>query len=193
MAKKMTEAAKKAMAQRGTFEVGGNTDHPVPYSPEVITAVAPFMRRQRWMMREWGGSLASFVPPSWGVKYDSQADELHTAMVDEDIPACVRLTESLCRAIEAMHNRAKADGHDPMPASVLTTQRGGKTYMIAADGDISLLRRQHPQAVVYTVEEAAAALDALSVSLVGKITEAFPSSRITRIGGAGDLNDDFEF
>ena len=192
MTKKMTDAAKKAMANRGTFEVGGNTDFPTPYSMGVMAAVAPYIRMQRWMVREWGGSLMSFVPPAWADKYQKQVSQLHTAMVDEDVDACVQIATDCCKAIEAMHGRAKAEGRSPMPEYVLTTQRGDKTYMVVGDGDISVIRRQNPEAVIYTVEEAAAALEALSSSLVGKITEAFPSSSVTRISGRPKMDDEFE-
>ena len=40
--KPKSTAAKKAMAERGTFKVGGNSDYGKPYTAAVSKAVAPF-------------------------------------------------------------------------------------------------------------------------------------------------------
>jgi hypothetical protein len=69
MVKPKSAAAKKAMAERGTFKVEANTDYGQPYSRAVSAAVAPFNATLKRCQAVWGQRLLECVTPPTAALY----------------------------------------------------------------------------------------------------------------------------
>jgi len=176
-----TEAKKKAMAKRGTYEVSTNSDYGRPYHHLTLAAVKPYVKASADSVAIWGDTLLSCVPPAFAVRYRELQNSLDVAMVEEKHQEAAGIAASLVKALAVMDTTARSAGHLPPAIDGHLVRWGDTTYCLLASGDIGAVRRAHPSLVVYHMSDVAALLSARSDSLQA-VANAFPSARITRVG-----------
>ena len=179
---KAAEAAKKkAMAGRGKFDVGANSDYGKPYHHLSLVACKPYVKASADSVAIWGDTLVGCVPPAFAVRYAELKDELNVAMVGEKHQEAATVAASLVKALAVMDATARAAGHAPPAVDGHLCEWGDKVYCLVASGDVGAIRREHPSWVVYHVSDVCALLSARSDSLQA-VANAFPNARITRVG-----------
>ena len=176
-----TEAKKKAMANRGTFEVGANSQYGKPYHHLTMVACKQYVQASADSVAIWGDTLINCVPPAFAVRFAELKGELDLAMVDDQFKLCAELSASLVKALTVMDATARSAGHLPPVVDGHLCKWGDKVYCLLASGDISAVRRQHPSWMVYHVSDVCALLSSRSDSLQA-VANAFPNARITRVG-----------
>ena len=179
---KAAEAAKKkAMAGRGKFDVGANSDYGKPYHHLSLVACKPYVKASADSVAIWGDTLTGCVPPAFAVRYAELKDELNVAMVGESHQEAATVAASLVKALVVMDATARAAGHAPPTVDGHLCEWGDKVYCLVASGDVGAIRRKHPSWIVYHVSDVCALLSARSDSLQA-VVNAFPSARISRVG-----------
>ena len=100
MAKNTTKsaAAKKAMANRGTFE-SKHTNYPDPIHYKVVAAVAPYSVASAKAATIWGDTLVESVPPAYALRYRTLKGDLDAAMLTNDYDLCAELASSRRRSM----------------------------------------------------------------------------------------------
>ena len=176
-----TEAKKKAMANRGTFQVGSNSDYGKPYHRLTLAAVMPYVKASADSTTIWGDTLLSCVPPAFAIRYRELQTSLDVAMVEEEHQEAAGIAASLVKALAVMDTTARAAGHLPPVIDGHLVRWGDTTYCLLATGDIGAVRRAHPSLVVYHMSDVAALLSARANSLQA-VANAFPNAKITRVG-----------
>ena len=176
-----TEAKKKAMANRGTFEVESNSQYGKPYHHLTIIACKPYVKASADSVAIWGDTLLGCVPPAFAVRFAELKGELNLAMVEDQFKLCAELSASLVKALTVMDATARSAGHLPPVVDGHLCEWGGKVYCLLASGDISAVRMQHPSWLVYHVSDVCALLSGRADSLQA-VANAFPNARITRVG-----------
>ena len=179
---KAAEAAKKkAMAGRGKFDVGANSDYGKPYHHLSLVACKPYVKASADSVAIWGDTLTGCVPPAFAVRYAELKDELNVAMVGESHQEAATVATSLVKALSVMDATARAAGHAPPAVDGHLCEWGDKVYCLVSSGDVGAIRRKHPSWIVYHVSDVCALLSARSDSLQA-VVNAFPNARITRVG-----------
>ena len=192
MPKPKSTAAKKAMAERGTFKVGANTDYGKPYSRAVSAAVAPFNAQLKRAQAVWGQRLLECVTPPTAALYGQLVADLDEAMIADDAQAVAGLSERLCKGLAIMHQQAINAGHKPASRDVALAVVDGQTYAFVLHGDLGLIRREHPDWIVYHIEDAIHALRGQFEEMIQAAAKHFPNAKVERI--ARDIvDDDFVF
>ena len=176
-----TEAKKKAMANRGKFDVGANSDYGKPYHYLTHVACKPYVKASADSVAIWGDTLLGCVPPAFAVRYAELKDELNVAMVGEKHQEVATVSASLVKALTVMDATARSAGHLPPVVDGHLCKWGDKVYCLLASGDISAVRRQHPSWLVYHISDVCALLSGRADSLQA-VANAFPNARITRVG-----------
>ena len=176
-----TEAKKKALANRGKFDVGANSDYGRPYHHLTLAAVNPFVKASADSVAIWGDTLLSCVPPAFAVRYRELQNSLDVAMVEEKHQEAAGVAASLVKALAVMDATARAAGHLPPTIDGHLVRWGGKTYCLLASGSVGAVRAAHPSLVVYHMSDVAALLSARADSLQA-VANAFPNAKITRVG-----------
>lgn len=179
--KPKSTAAKKAMANRGTFTPETNTDYGKPYSRAVSAAVAPFNATLKRCQAVWGQRLLECVTPSTAALYGKLVADLDEAMLAEDAAAVAGLSERLCKGLSVMHQQALAAGHKPASSDVALAVVDGKTYAFVLHGDLTLIRREHPSWIVYHIEDAVHALRGRFEEYMQEAAKHFPNARVERV------------
>lgn len=169
----------KAMADRGKFKPASNTDYGEPYSAQVIAATAPFNAMLARANQTWGFRLLECVPPAYAARYRSLVESLDVAMQANDVPACVEYATSLCKALPALHKAALDAGHRPDAADIALTEIDGQVYAFVLHGDLSLIRKAHPDWIVYALSDAALALRGSFEDIVQTVAKHFPNARVS--------------
>jgi hypothetical protein len=176
-----TEAKKKAMANRGTYQVATNSDYGKPYHRLTQAAVMPFVKASADSVAIWGDTLLSCVPPAFAIRYRELQTSLDVAMVEEKHQEAAGIAASLVKALAVMDTTARAAGHLPPAIDGHLIRWGNTIYCLLAAGDIGAVRRANPSLVVYHMSDVAALLSARADSLQA-VTNAFPNAKITRVG-----------
>jgi len=180
-AAKMSEAAKKAMAERGTFKVGGNSDYGKPYTAAVSKAVTPFNEMLKRAQMTWGQRLLECVPPSHAARYASLVADLDEAMIAEDAKAVADIAGTLCKGLPIMHKAAIDAGHRPASSDVVTLDVDGVVYAFVLRGDIGLVRRSNPGWVVYHISDAVYALRGRTEAVMQEAAKHFVDVKISNV------------
>lgn len=192
MVKPKSDAAKKAMAERGTFKVEANTDYGKPYSRAVSAAVAPFNATLKRCQAVWGQRLLDCVTPNTAALYGQLVADLDEAMIADDATAVAGLSERLCKGLTIMHQQAINAGHKPASRDVALAVVDGKTYAFVLRGDLGLIRREHPDWIVYHIEDAIHALRGQFEEMIQAAAKHFPNAKVERIT-RDIVDDDFVF
>jgi len=179
--KPKSAAAKKAMAERGTFRVETNTDYGKPYSRAVSAAVAPFNAQLKRAQAVWGQRLTECVPPATAALYGKLVDDLDEAMIAEDAQAVAGLSERLCRGLALMHRQAVDAGYKPAHSDAAVAVVDGVTYAFLLAGDLRLFRKQHPDWIVYAIEDAIHMMRGRTEELMQAAVKHFPNARIVDV------------
>jgi len=175
-------AAKKAMADRGTFKVGGNSSYGKPYSHLVSAAVMPYVRASAASVSVWGDTLAGCVPPAFAVRYQQLKNELDGQMIAEDHAATQATAASLCKALQVMDTTARKDGHVPPAIDGHVVQYGDKVFAFLVSGDIAAVRARYPSWSVYHLSDVCAVLSGRLDGMMADVANAFPNARIVGVG-----------
>ena len=176
-----TEAKKKAMAERGTFQVGSNSDYGKPYHRLTLAAVAPWVKASADSVAIWGDTLLGCVPPAFAVRYRELQNQLDEAMVSELHQEAASAAASLVKALAVMDATARNAGHQPPAIDGHLVKWGDTVYCLLASGDLGAVRRLHPSWVVYHVSDVCALLSSRSDSLQ-EVANKFPSAKIVSVG-----------
>jgi hypothetical protein len=177
-----TEAKKKAMAERGTFDVGSNSDYGKPYHRLTLAAVAPFVRASADSVAIWGDTLLGCVPPAFAVRYRELQNQLDEAMVSELHQEAASAAASLVKALAVMDATARNAGHQPPEIDGHLVKWGDTVYCLLASGDISAVRRDHPSWVTYHVSDVCALLSARADDVLQAVANKFPGAKIVSVG-----------
>jgi len=181
MPKPKSTAAKKAMAERGTFKVGTNTDYGKPYSRAVSAAVAPFNAQLKRAQAVWGQRLLECVTPSTAALYGKLVADLDEAMIADDAQAVAGLSERLCNGLALMHRQAISSGHKPASRDLALAVVDGKTYAFVLHGDLGAIRREHPDWIVWHIEDAVHAMRGRFEELIPAAAKHFPNARVVDV------------
>lgn len=192
MVKPKSDAAKKAMAERGTFKFEANTDYGKPYSRAVSAAVAPFNATLKRCQAVWGQRLMDCVTPTTAALYGQLVADLDEAMIADDAQAVAGLSERLCKGLTIMHQQAINAGHKPASRDVALAVVDGQTYAFVLHGDLGLIRREHPDWIVYHIEDAIHALRGQFEEMIQAAAKHFPNAKVERIT-RDIVDDDFVF
>ena len=177
-----TEAKKKAMAERGTFQVGSNSDYGKPYHRLTLAAVAPFVRASADSVAIWGDTLLGCVPPAFAVRYRELQNQLDEAMVSEMHQEAAGFASSLVKALAVMDATARNAGHLPPEIDGHLVKWGDTVYCLLASGDLGAVRRLHPSWVVYHVSDVCALLSARADDVLQEVANKFPGAKIVSVG-----------
>ena len=139
-----TEAKKKAMANRGTYQVATNSDYGKPYHRLTQAAVMPFVKASADSTTIWGDTLLSCVPPAFAIRYRELQNSLDVAMVEEKHQEAAGIAASLVKALIVMDTTARAAGHLPPVIDGHLVRWGDTAYCLLATGDIGAVRRANP-------------------------------------------------
>ena len=182
MAKNTTKsvAAKKAMANRGTFE-SKNTNYHDPIHYKVVAAVAPYSVASAKAATVWGDTLVESVPPAYALRYRTLKGDLDAAMLTSDYDLCAELAASLIKALKAMNQKAREDGFKPPQVNGHIVEWGGKIYCFLASGDLGAVRRERPSWAVYDLKDVCAFLKAHTGSLMAAVVNKFPDARVVGV------------
>lgn len=140
--------------------------------PEMDSLSGTDFEMQRWIQKldtvcneyesRWGVSrLQTLVPYDLAQKWKAQTEKLNAAIMSSNLYDMPELVEGTIRGYAALEAAAIAQGHKPHDAPLCwTTALGsGKTLAIVRHNkDASLLadlKRDHPDVVVWTLEEIA--------------------------------------
>lgn len=176
-----TEAKKKALADRGTFDVGSNTDYGKPYHRLIHAAVAPWVKASADSVAVWGDSLLGCVPPAFAVRFAELKLTLDEAMVGDDFKQAAETAASLVKAVAVMDATARSAGHLPPTIDGHLVKWGDTVYCLLASGSVSAVREAHPSLVVYHVSDVCALLSSRSDSLQ-EVANKFPGAKIVSVG-----------
>lgn len=179
-AKPKSAAAKKAMAERGTFKREADAD---TYAPLVYAAVRPYVAASARSVAVWGDTLAECVPPAYAVRYRELKDELDCAMRASDVALTVAAAESLIKALEVMDANARASGHQPPAVDGVLCERGDKVYCFVISGSLSAIRQRWPTWLVYHVSDVCAIMENQwreMMAAIDTVANAFPDAKVTR-------------
>lgn len=186
MAKPISKAAKaakkKAMDNRGKYEVEANTAYGRPYSYLTLAAVKPWVKASADSVAVWGDTLPACVPPAFAVRFAELKAELDVAMIEEDAKEAAGIAASLVKALQVMDATARAAGHAPPAVDGHLCAWGDKVYCLLASGSIGDVRRKWPSWIVYHVSDVCALLSNRADEIMAPVTNAFPNARITRVG-----------
>ena len=127
-----TEAKKKAMANRGTYQVATNSDYGRPYHRLTQAAVMPYVKASADSVAIWGDTLLSCVPPAFAVRYRELQNSLDVAMVEEAHQEAAGIAASLVKALAVMDTTARAAGHLPPAIDGHLVRWGDTTYCLLA-------------------------------------------------------------
>ena len=154
MPKPKSSAARRAMAERGTFKPDGNSSYGKPYTAAVSAAVTPFNEQLKRAQIVWGQRLLKCVPPSYAASYAQLVADMDKAMMVDDAKTTAQIAGRLCKALAVMHKSAIDAGHKPDDRDIVTALVDGQVYAFVLRGDLGLIRREHPDWVVYAIEDA---------------------------------------
>ena len=176
-----TEAKKKALKDRGSFQVGSNTDYGKPYHRLIHAAVAPWVKASADSVAVWGDTLPSCVPPAFALRFAELKLTLDEAMVGDDFKQAAETAASLVKAVAVMDQTARNAGHLPPVIDGHLVAWGGVTYCLLASGSVSAVRAAHPSWVVYHLSDCVALLSARADSLQ-EVANKFPGAKIVSVG-----------
>ena len=180
-AARRSDAAKKAMAERGKFKPEANSDYGKPYSAAVSKAVTPFNEMLQRAQRTWGQRLLECVPPSHAARYASLIADLDEAMIADDAKIVANIAGTLCKGLPIMHKAAIDAGHKPAASDVVTMVVDGVVYAFVLRGDLGLVRKQNPDWVVYHMADAVYALRGHTEALVQEAAKHFANVKISNV------------
>tara|TARA_R110000744_G_scaffold99254_2_gene191673 strand:+ start:804 stop:1388 length:585 start_codon:yes stop_codon:yes gene_type:complete len=151
-------AAKTAMAQKGTFEVGEGSQFAKPCSRAVAEAFAPFSVLLSRAQNTWGQRLLECAPPQYVARYRELVSEMDYAMRASDAKTVGEIAGKLCKALPIMHRAALDAGHSPASSDIVTMEVDGTVFAFVVTGDLGMIRRDHPDWVVYSMRDAVYAM-----------------------------------
>jgi hypothetical protein len=174
-------AAKTAMAQRGTFEVGKGSQFAKPCSRAVAEAFAPFSVMLSRAQNTWGQRLLECAPPQYVVRYRELVSDMDFAMQAEDAKTVGEIAGKLCKALPIMHKAALDAGHRPGSSDIVTMEVDGTVYAFVLRGDLGRIRREHSDWVVYSMKDAVYALRGRLEEVMQEAAKHFADVKILNI------------
>jgi hypothetical protein len=183
-------AAKKAMAERGTFKREAESD---TYSHLVFTAVKPYVAADARSTSVWGDTLVGCVPPAYAVRFQELKEELDVHMRAGGHMAVQRVAQSLIKALEVMDERARADGHLPPVIDGHLCKHGDDVYCFLASGSLREVRKAHPTWLVYHISDVCAVLAGKFAQTMAAVANSFPDARVTKYTPTALIEDDIDF
>ena len=183
-------AAKKAMAERGTFRQEAEM---AAYSHLVHTAVKPYVAASERSVSVWGDTLVGFVPPTFAVRHQELKEMLDVAMREGQHVEAQKHAQSLIKALEVMDQRARDDGHQPPVVDGYLCRHGDSVYCFLASGSLREVRSAHPKWLVYHVSDVCAVLAGRFAEMMAEVANNFPDARVAKFTPATSLEDDIDF
>lgn len=174
-------AAKTAMARRGTFEIGEGSQFAKPCSRAVAEAFAPFSVLLSRAQNTWGQRLLECAPPQYVARYRELVSEMDYAMQASDAKTVGEIAGKLCKALPIMHNAALAAGHSPVSSDIVTMVVDGQVYAFVLRGDLGLIRKKHPDWVVYSMQDAVYAMRGRLEEVLQEAANHFADVKIVNI------------
>tara|TARA_R110000850_G_scaffold26668_2_gene76123 strand:- start:308 stop:898 length:591 start_codon:yes stop_codon:yes gene_type:complete len=183
-------AAKKAMAERGTFEREAAAE---AYSHLVHTAVKPYVAASERSVGVWGDTLVGFVPPAFAVRHQELKELLDVAMREGQHVEAQRHAQSLIKALEVMDDKARADGHQPPVVDGYLCKHGDSVYCFLASGSLREVRSAHPKWLVYHVSDVCAVLAGKFAEMQAEVANNFPDARVVKFTATTAIVEDVDF
>lgn len=185
--KQLGEAAKRALANRGTFRVDGDSE------AEVIPAavwgqLAPLDRVAREKQARWGDTLPSLVPPEMAGRFRAAYEALDAAVTAKDVVATNKVAGALIRAWDVLERAAMDAGHLPPVMNGWAVDVEGVTVAIATSGAVEM-RRAHPDWVVFSVEDAGRLLRHHHAAAFAEVYAAFPNASVSAVKPRTELEE----
>ena len=186
-------AAKTAMAQRGTFEVGEGSQFAKPCTRAVAEAFAPFSVLLSRAQNTWGQRLLECAPPQYVARYRELVSEMDYAMQASDAKTVGEIAGKLCKALPIMHRAALDAGHRPSSSDIVTMEVDGQIYAFVLTGDLGLIRRDHPDWVVYSMRDAVYAMRGRLEEVMQETAKHFADVKIVNIRREKIVADEIPF
>ena len=183
-------AAKKAMAERGTFKREAEAE---TYGRLVYAAVVPYVAADKRSASVWGDTLVECVPPAFAVRYRELKDELDAAMRTGEHVKAQTSAQSLIKALEVMDAKARADGHQPPVVDGYLCKHGDSVYCFLASGSLREVRQARPSWLVYSVSDVCAVLAGKFADMMAEVANSFPDAKVTKFTPTTPLEDDIDF
>lgn len=183
-------AAKKAMAERGTFKREAEAE---TYSRLVYAAVVPYVAADKRSASVWGDTLVECVPPAYAVRYRELKDELDVAMRTGEHVEAQTLATGAIKALEVMDAKARADGHQPPVVDGYLCKHGDSVYCFLASGSLREVRSAHPKWLVYHVSDVCAVLAGKFADTMAEVANSFPDARVMKFTATTPIEDDIDF
>lgn len=168
-------------ARRGTFEIGEGSQFAKPCSKAVVEAFAPFSVLLSRAQNTWGQRLLECAPPPYVARYRELVSEMDYAMQSSDAKTVGEIAGKLCKALPIMHRAAIDAGHSPASSDIVTMVVDGQVYAFVVRGDLGLIRGDHPDWVVYSMQDAVYAMRGRLEEVLQEAAKHFAGVKIVNI------------
>jgi len=168
-------------AKRGTFEIGEGSQFAKPCTRAVAEAFAPFSVLLSRAQNTWGQRLLECAPPPYVARYRDLVSEMDYAMQASDAKTVGEIAGKLCKALPIMHRAALDAGHRPGSSDIVTMEVDGQVYAFVVTGDLGLIRREHPDWVVYSMRDAVYAMRGRLEEVMQEAAKHFADVKIVNI------------
>lgn len=183
--KRLGAKAQEALKHKGTFRVDGETEV-IPMA--IIGQLEPLDRVAREKQAKWGDTLPSLVAPELAGRFRAAYDALDDAVTAKDVMAVNKIAGQLMRAWDVIERAAMDAGHLPPVAAGYAVDVEGVIVAFAISG-VEEMRKQHPDWVVYPVEDAARLLRHQHNVVFSEVYNAFPNARVVDVRQHGALEE----
>lgn len=177
MVKRKPPAAGKGKRKPKGFDASSDEQTKV-YTKQVVAATRGFNQVYAQMIARWGDTFWQYVPAEWAQRYAELLEELHAAMEADDAPTAAAVSERMKKALQMMNQRAVEVGGTALPEWCRCVERDGTVFAFIDGGDRTAFRREHPDWVVYSLDEVACVLAASVDKMVRKVVDEFPAAKI---------------
>jgi hypothetical protein len=146
-------------------------------------AVAPLDRAARIADERWGvDRLPTLVSSAMAEKYGRAIAHLHECMATDDPSLTAAAAENCTKGIAAMDAAAVAAGHIPNNPEIWWVDNNGRQFGFVRDpATIAQARTRHPGAAIFSVREAAVALDPAAFGVATEVLRHWPAAEVTAI------------
>jgi len=157
-------------------------------------ACAPYDEAALDMERKWGvNRLPGLVVPAMAEKFGRAIAHLNDCLNREAPEEAAAAAVNCVRGLHAMDAAAVAAGHKPADPEVWQVEFEGRTLVFVRDKrQWPAAQAAAPGATVYSLQEAAYALEKARPPTVADVQAAFPGAQITAVRQRSPLEDDLQ-
>lgn len=143
-------------------------------------AVAPFDRAMRKMDRRWGiDRLPELVTPTLSEKFGAAIAYMSDRIDNADPEGAAAAAANAIKGLQAMDAEALALGHKPVPAEVWIVEVDGQQFgLVHEAGDWPTLQEAYPHLNLFSLREAAIAVQSYRDAGVAAAKDAFPGAQV---------------